>query len=142
VEIDYTEGQPVPPGYTVIERRRKGLIITGSILFGVSYGISLAVAAGSEYSNDYGWLVLPVAGPVIASTQLDSCENDDFSCDDQGTERGFLMLDTLVQAAGATMFFVGLTVSKKVMVLHMEPEFSVAPIVSPHARGLQVVGRF
>lgn len=53
--------------------RHKGRIITGAALFGVSYGVSLAVAgiatsngSGSSSSNQQaGYLCVPVVGPII-----------------------------------------------------------------------------
>lgn len=49
--------------------RRKGRIITGAALFGVSYGIALAVSgvASSEgsSSSSVGYLSIPVVGPMI-----------------------------------------------------------------------------
>ncbi len=140
--MDYMEGQPVPPGYTLVERRRKGLIITGSILFGISYGISLSVAAGDEYSNPYGWLALPVLGPLIASTQLKDCSEGDFSCDDKGAERGFLMFDTLTQGAGATMLILGLAYTKKVMIQNLAVDFSLRPVVVGNTRKLELAATF
>lgn len=142
VLMDYIEGQPVPPGYTVMERPRKGLTITGSILLGVSYGISLAVAAGSEYDDTYGWLAIPVAGPLIASARIDDCDSDG-TCEDNGTERGFLMLDALTQGAGAAMLIIGLAVPKKVLVRNLAFELTVRPtVVARGAQGVELAGTF
>ena len=140
--MDYTDGQPVPPGYTVMERSRKGLTITGSILLGVSYGISLSVAAGSEYDDTYGWLAIPVAGPLIASAQLEDCDADG-SCGDNGAERGFLMLDALAQGAGAAMLIIGLAVPKKVLVRNLAIDLTVRPaLVAGGAQGVELAGTF
>src|SRR5256885_12603007 len=48
MELRYIEGRPVPPGYHPEVRLRKGLVISGSVLFGVSYFLSLSVAASSK----------------------------------------------------------------------------------------------
>jgi hypothetical protein len=52
--------------------RHKGRIITGAALFGVSYGLALAVSGAvtsesstSSSSNAAGYLCIPVLGPMI-----------------------------------------------------------------------------
>ena len=50
---DWEEGQPVPYGYHPETRARKGLVITGAVLFGVSYLLSTLVATENSSTYDY-----------------------------------------------------------------------------------------
>ena len=69
--------KPTPVIYTRVPR--KGQIITGSALFGVSYGLAMfvAVASSNDYSNSSGsgsssgsntgsYFAIPVIGPIVA----------------------------------------------------------------------------
>src|SRR5688572_15787699 len=43
--MNYEEGQPIPPGYRVETRARRGLIIAGAVTFGVTYLLSAFAAS-------------------------------------------------------------------------------------------------
>src|SRR5882724_2963047 len=64
LELRYVEGRPVPAGYHVEMRPRKGLVISGAIVFGVPYFLSLSVAASSKNDADR-WLYAPLVGPFV-----------------------------------------------------------------------------
>ncbi|HEY5377835.1 MAG TPA: hypothetical protein VIK01_29340, partial [Polyangiaceae bacterium] len=44
-------GGPVPAGYHIEERPRRGLVIAGTIVLAVPYGLGLAVAGGQNFPN-------------------------------------------------------------------------------------------
>jgi len=122
-------GGPVPHGYHVEERPRRGLIIGGALTLGVPWALGIVVASGYDFSNQSGWLVVPVLGPWItmASRKTDGLCGYGNSCPDDNGVRTMLILDGLTQAAGALMLIYGLSSTKKVMArdfvgsLHLTP---------------------
>jgi hypothetical protein len=114
----YVEGQPVPAGYHVETRPRKGLVVAGAIVFGSLYVISASVAGSSKRDGD-GFLLIPVFGPFIDLGQRgDSCNsnNNAFLCSStDSSERFWLVFDGLGQAAGATMLIAGLVAQEKML---------------------------
>jgi hypothetical protein len=123
MELRYVEGRPIPPGYHPETRPRKGLVISGSIVFGIPYFLSLSVAASSKYTPDR-WLYAPLVGPFIDLGQRkENCVtygNGSFgtttTCSDDSSERFFLMADGLMQVAGATMLILGLALPQHLLV--------------------------
>ena len=115
-------GGPVPAGYHVEERARKGLIIGGGLTLGIPWALGIAFASGSDFSNQSGWLIVPVLGPWIniAARKSDTyCTGygTNSTCIDQvdNSYRTLLVLDGLTQAAGAVMLIYGLASPKKVI---------------------------
>jgi hypothetical protein len=155
----YVEGRPIPPGYHVETRAKKGLVISGSIIFGVPYLLSMSVAASSRYPPDR-WLYAPVVGPFVnLATRSDSCNpngtngtNASFDCTDDSGVRFFLMMDGLMQVAGATMFVLGLALPTTLLVRDDAPyvgkkgnqfAWTVQPYtVGRSGYGLGVLGSF
>jgi hypothetical protein len=135
---DWEEGQPVPYGYHPETRARKGLVITGSVLFGVLYLLSTLVAAGNDSSYDgnrYSALWIPVAGPFV---QMASSNNG------SGDDEAFL-LDGVAQAAGVTMLVLGLAFPRTILVRNDLTSISFVPTpmkVGHDGGGLGLVGRF
>src|SRR5262249_3684090 len=114
----YVEGRPIPPGYHVETRARRGLVVAGPIIFGIPYVFSASVAASSTFDPDR-WLYLPVVGPFAdLGARGSRCTRSTFPtpsgtsttevCSDDSAARFFLMLDGLMQTAGATMLILGL----------------------------------
>jgi hypothetical protein len=128
MEMRYVEGRPIPPGYHMESRPKKGLVIAGPIVFGVPYIFSASVAASSRYSPDR-WLYLPVIGPFadLAARASQQCTSNTVqvgpgqtdtteSCIDDSGARFTLMLDGLMQTAGATMLILGLALPTHLLV--------------------------
>jgi hypothetical protein len=136
--LPYREGQPVPPGYRLEERRNRGLSTGGLVTFGVAYATGLGYAVANSFEDGTGWLALPVAGPwaAIGAQEIKcnkrSLEND---CVEQalgGAERiTFMTVDGLLQAVGLTLVFVGIGVKTSELVrtdvaslrLELKPRF-------------------
>lgn len=129
--MSYNEGDPVPPGYRVESRTRTGLVIGGSIVFGVFYGFALAGARPSN--SDTHLLYVPVIGPVLYGNTLDGAW--------AGVARFFLWIDAFAQAGGAAMLIVGL-IPKTELVRNDIATVHVRPLVGPHANGLALTGTF
>jgi len=123
-ELRYVEGRPIPSGYHLESRPRKGLVVAGPIVFGVPYFLSLSVAASSRYTPDR-WLYLPIAGPFLdLAGRKEECSPNGISnnvatyygCNDDSTARFFLMFDGLMQVSGMTMLIFGLAMPQNVLV--------------------------
>ena len=107
---------------------RTGLIIGGSVMLGVGYGLAISIAAANDFNDVTGWLAVPVAGPFITMGAHDygACGSDT-GCALVGLGDFFvtlgLVLNGLVQVGGATMVIVGATVPTTERV----PDVAVGP---------------
>jgi hypothetical protein len=119
--LRYEEGDPIPPGYHVVERARQGLVIGGMITFFVSYGIALSVAMIDDFKDQTNWLAVPVAGPwlMMYNRSRPDCDSQTGNgCVDQSLEtvlRFYLAIDGVAQAAGAGMLAFGFA-GRKILV--------------------------
>ena len=128
-ELRYVEGRPIPAGYHLETRARKGLVITGAILLGVPYALSASVASSSTADSDR-WLWLPVIGPFAdLAARGDRCVQsyDLVRCTDDSAERFFLTLDGIVQAAGTAMLVLGLALPQRLLVRDDAPFAASSP---------------
>ena len=111
-EIDYEEGQPIPPGYRPEEKIRKGLVIAGACVFGGVYLVNVIMVAtmapeAVERGEGPEWLYVPLVGPFIAIAAIE----------DMNAGIGALLaIDGLAQVGGLAMFIAGLAAKKKVLV--------------------------
>lgn len=130
---DYTEGDPVPPGYHPDTRVRKGLVIGGSVLFGTTYLLSALVGAAVNDTGGRGtFLMLPVVGPFLQMAVTDS-----------STGNVVLAIDGLAQGAGALMFILGITSPRTVLVRNDLAEVRLTPMkVGERGSGLGLLGTF
>jgi hypothetical protein len=144
--LRYREDAPIPRGYHVEERIRKGLVIGGAITLGIPYTIGLAAASGSSFRNESGWLALPALGPFItlgrrradchAGSEAVSCFGD--------VMLGFaLVLDGMVQTAGATLLLIGVSTRKTELVRNDLATVSLLPgPIGKSGYGLHAIGSF
>lgn len=137
---DYEDGDQIPPGYHAESRIRTGLVVGGAVTFGVLYMLSVLVGAAISDTNkafnnskDNGdFLFVPVAGPFLQMTKTDSSSG-----------KVTLAIDGIAQAAGATMFIVGITSPKTVLVRNDLGEVRVMPMkMGTNGGGLGLVGTF
>jgi hypothetical protein len=136
---EWEVGEPIPYGYHPATRVRKGMLIAGAIVFGVTYlysagaasvGGDLATSSGGD--NKAAALYVPVFGPFIELGQTDS-----------STLRYILVLDGLAQGIGAAMFIYGIAVPKNVLVRNDLAMVTVTPMrFGNDGSGLGLVGRF
>ena len=54
----------VPPGYHLESTPSRGLMLSGSLVFGAAYGIAVVAAASGKCVNNR-WMFVPLAGPWI-----------------------------------------------------------------------------
>ncbi len=110
LELEVREGRSPPPGYYEKSTIRKGLVIPGAIVFGVTYGLSFLIGTmGSDDDNSDLYLLVPVAGPIIWGHSK--------KCDEYGGNCGSPTLGWMLgigQAVGITLFYFGVTKRDKV----------------------------
>lgn len=135
--IDYEEGSPVPPGYRIETQANRGLIIGGTVTFGITYLLSIFVASIAVDGNggsEFGPLFIPVIGPFITIGTADSRDFGTFT----------LLLDGAAQAGGVAMFVAGMLTDRKYLirndVVTAQPKFKLTPIVSNNTIGLGLRG--
>jgi hypothetical protein len=109
--LDYDPARPVPDGYVLRRRVRRGLVIPGSIVFGVGYALSFAAAmTDKDQDIEKRWLMLPVLGPLVAmATQHKTCNLDTGTPICEKDDATIIVLATLfsMQAVGAALFTWG-----------------------------------
>lgn len=134
--LDYEDGDPVPPGYHVESKMRKGLAITGLALLGGFWLVSCLVAGTVQDNSSSGseWtpLYIPVAGPFIAIGTLRSRNGGTFA----------LVLDGIAQAGGLAMGIAGLASSQTQLVRDDVGLSSVrvSPVAAIDAEGRPAMG--
>jgi hypothetical protein len=147
-ELPYQEGEPTPPGYRYEERPRTGLIIAGSLVLGIPYVLGLYGAAAADFENGSGWLAVPAVGPfLMIATRDDECDErndsvgDGLECVGEIYLVTLLILDGMMQTAGAIMLGFGLGSNKKRWVRN-DVSLTVAPTLIGSGYGLGMLGRF
>src|SRR5690349_8617690 len=54
MELPYDDGQPIPRGYRLVKQARRGLVISGSIVTGVLWALSVTGATTANYHDQSG----------------------------------------------------------------------------------------
>lgn len=129
-QLDGDEDMRVPPGYTAIEKTRKGPIIGGAVTFGTMYLLTaLGASVANDVSNDSATpLFVPALGPFI---QMGKDQSD--------TGRFFLAVDGAAQCAGLALLIYGLSSKRTVFVRN---DLVVAPMISGSSAGAGITGTF
>ena len=160
--MDWEPGRPIPAGYRVVSYARKGFVVSGSIIFGISYGTSLLIAGNSteSSSSDYlsgsevpfnpSMLYIPVIGPWIALGTLKSynCSNSSsYSCTDAKSSadswRTLLIFDGVAEVWGAAFIALGVSWRWHQLVLTENVRAQIMPVqMGTTGRGLAMVGTF
>jgi hypothetical protein len=107
--LDYEDGEPVPPGYHVDTRIRKGLLIGGAVTFGALYLISAATASAAQDTGDgdeFAPLYIPAVGPFVTIGTTNS----------QGAGTFLLIVDGVAQSGGLLMAILGLALPETLLV--------------------------
>lgn len=149
IELPYEEGDPVPPGYVVRDRPRRGLTIAGSIVTGVPWFFSVTAATAANFEHKSGFLVVPGLGPWMMLLAGGASDNDCANADlpdhcsvSRAGLRAILVFDGLVQSAGAAMLITGLALPRKRLV-PTSIDVSIAPVqLSADGYGVGAFGTF
>ena len=119
--LRYEEGDPIPPGYHVVQRARQGPVIAGTIVFSVSYGIALSAATINDFDDQTQWLAVPVAGPWLMMWERSrpQCNTQTGTgCVEESLEtvlRFYLAFDGIAQAVGVGLLAFGIS-GRKILV--------------------------
>ena len=141
------EGGPIPAGYHLEDRPRRGLVIGGAVILGVPYVLGLSIASGQDFPNKTSWLVVPGLGPwiTLAARHRSGCAVSD-SCSGDALDnvtRTFLVLDALMQTAGAVMFIAGIASPRTVIARDFVGRLRLAPTsIGQTGYGARVIGTF
>ena len=141
------EGGPIPAGYHLESRPRRGLVIGGAIVLGVPYVLGLSIASGQDFPNKTGWLVVPGIGPwiTLAARHRSGCNSSDLCTGDavDSATRTFLILDGLMQTAGAVMFITGIAAPRTVIARDFMGRLQLTPSsIGQTGYGARVIGTF
>jgi hypothetical protein len=141
----YRDGMPLPPGYHLEERPRRGLVIAGWLAAGIPYGLGLTFAASSDFENESGWLAVPFLGPWLTLQKRDyGCDDDDEADDHSCLEDAViapLILSGIAQTAGGTLLLVGYLATKTYAVRN-DVSYVVVPSRVGSGYGLTWAGEF
>lgn len=141
--LPHEEGEPVPPGYHLDTRIRKGLVIGGAVTFGVMYLITAFTGALLDSADELAGntnmfvpLYVPAVGPFIAIGTTGATAGGAF----------MLALDGVVQCGGLAMGIAGIAAPQSIIVRNdadvSKPSFKVTPMaVGQGGMGLGIVGR-
>jgi hypothetical protein len=83
------------------------LVTSGIVVFGLSYGTSVVIAASSGHDGDHH-LYVPLAGPWLDIANRGSCPAGSAACDGETTNKILLGVDGVIQAVGALQILAGL----------------------------------
>jgi hypothetical protein len=167
--LDYTPGQPIPPGYSVASGVQKAYLIPGAIVFGISYSVSAGLAAfrteASATAESFvqvpyepRWLYVPVIGPwaaLVTSFMSHDCRNSYYAssyfygqCEAATGEnldswRTFLVADGIAQGAGVVLAIYGIKRRWYQLVLTNDWWATLQPVPMGRAgQGLALLGGF
>ncbi|MES1184872.1 MAG: hypothetical protein ABUL60_13745 [Myxococcales bacterium] len=145
--LPYEDGEPIPAGYQVRQEIRRGPVIAGAIVMGVPWTFSVIGASAADFEDMSGFLLLPGVGPWLmllagGANDVDCGLRDDFCARDRSGLRGVLLLDGMVQSAGAVMLTIGLLYPRGYLVPNVVGVSIVPTQVGPHGYGLGAVGTF
>ena len=126
----WSQGQPAPLGYTVVEQRRWGRIIGGSLLFGLGYVplLSVSVSATEDGFDDERILAVPVIGAL--SLVGESCNG--VGC----AAKGLGILSATLQISGAIVLVSG--IPKRQVLVRDHLAMSVVPVMVSNSEGDQM----
>ena len=147
--LPYKEGDPVPVGYHVEDRARKGPTVVGIILTAVPYGIGVMGATAASFRNSSGWLAVPYAGPWLTLGRRSyGCDGEDrpgeesVDCVGDVFVTMGLVTSGLIQTAGGLLLIIGQTATKSVLVRDQAKTLIVTPTRIANGYGLSVGGAF
>lgn len=134
--LPYSDGDPVPPGYHVESRVRRGPIIAGAIMAGSTYFVNILIAGVEERSNDSRATYLYIPGIGTWAYVDDACDNDN---EDSGCQ--FVVLHSLTHSIGLGLVIYGIAAPKTVLARDTA-SVRITPLVGNSLSGLAATGTF
>jgi hypothetical protein len=164
--LSYSSGMAIPPGYRLESYAHKGFVVSGSIMFGISYVLSMGVAGSTkettssydlqsnEVPYDPTMLYIPVAGPWLALGTLrnyncsgNSSSSNYSDCQDSKTAaniwKELLIIDGIFQVWGAAFVVLGVSWRWQQLELTENVHARIVPVrMGASGQGLAMVGTF
>lgn len=115
-------------GYRLVEEPVRGLLISGYLVTGIGYGLGVLGAAAADFANESSWMLVPVVGPwlTLGAREYAECKNEDTDgdgstdydaeCTQDGLVIAGLIMDGMMQTAGATLLLLGYVIKKKKLI--------------------------
>jgi len=121
------------------------MVVSGIVIFGVSYVPAFIVGSSSGLDADRTLLV-PVVGPWIDLTQRPGCNGSGSACNGENTNKVLLVTDGIFQAIGVLTTIGGfLTPAHETTTVQStsQVQLHVSPAsFGPSAYGMQALGTF
>lgn len=132
--MPYSEGEPVPAGYHVESRVRRGPIVAGTIMAGSTYLINLLIADVAEEDGDdrATWLYVPGVGTWAYA---------DDACDDERDGCSIVVMHSLTHSIGLALIIYGLAAPKAILARDTT-SLRITPILARSTSGLLATGSF
>ena len=134
---------PLPPRDVVVVEERTpnaGLIGSGLMMFGLSYGTSVIVGAASDRDGDER-LYVPLVGPWIDLATRSPCPTLG-TCGNDVANKALLVTDGILQAAGLLQILGGFLFPQTITVTRTRAGVDVTPTAGPHSFGVAAHGVF
>jgi hypothetical protein len=156
MEMPYESGEPIPDGYRVVKESRRGLVVAGSVVGGIGWGLAITGAVAGDFEKKSGALLAPVVGPWLMLAMggaKDQCTTQTYSngaggtsswsdCEDNSSLRAMLVLDGMMQVAGAAMLTAGIAFPKMRLV-RKDVTVAMAPLrLGRDGYGVGAMGSF
>ncbi|APR82773.1 Hypothetical protein A7982_08122 [Minicystis rosea] len=113
----------------------KGLVIGGSIALAVGWALGFGIGS-SAFKDNGAYTLIPVAGPFIAAATRHTSGLDLL------LYRTSMYMTGVMQATGAVLLTVGLSVSKPQLVPDRGFSLLPMPFAGPNGAGLGLAGTF
>jgi hypothetical protein len=118
-----------------------GLILSGSLMLGITYTSSLIVGASSERDSDKH-LYVPLAGPWIDLADRGGCDDaGGTGCDNETRNKVLLVADGIFQGIGAAQIVGGFAFPRR-RVVAKTADVRIVPNVGRAGYGLTASGTF
>ena len=134
-----------PPGYHLESRMRPWLVTTGGVMLGAFYVGAVALSTSGQCPARH-WLLLPIAGPFVASSGYDQGGPP---CDDpEGFIHALLINDGIGQAIGTTfLLFAFAAPEQRIVPDDIAPSaprgnMQIVPLIARSAGGISMIGSF
>jgi hypothetical protein len=117
---DYKAGSVIPPGYVLVEKRRRWPLVLGAAVFGAGYATAVAVghaamALNPQSPESWAPMLIPVAGPFVTIGTANVIQTN------SGGLAATLGIFAVVQALGAGAYVTGLMLPHKQVLVPQTP---------------------
>jgi hypothetical protein len=124
----------------------QGMLVSGIVTGGISYGVAAVVALSSDVSADHR-MIVPIAGPWMALSGRPECGGlTGRSCDAATTNKVLIATDGVFQAVGAFLIIDAFLNPRTTTVTRAAraeaPPVLVVPTAGSNGYGLAAIGHF